>query len=297
MTFDCSLSNNSYARHGISHRVLHQVDEALFPFDPNWKRIGVNVSGGADSALGTSILAELIQQLGTNTEIYFLTNVRVWNNRPWAGPISVQVYEKICSMFPSVRMHRIQNFIPPEIEEGTLRTDDDVNPRGILTEIGTSGDRICTQSFNRFAVHTYQLEAVYNFITNNPHDREFEHRSKPHDRIWDQARLDQTSVCPQYLKAEDDVILVHPWKLITKDFIMGQYYRRDWHDLLNTTRSCEGDKVLFPEGPFEDYTTYRHGVSPLPLCHEVTDDIEQGCYWCAEREWAKVKAWENLSET
>lgn len=295
MTFDCSLSNSSYQMHGVDQRVLHRVDEAFYPYDPEWKRIGVNVSGGADSAIGSSILAELIQKHGNNTELYFLTNVRVWNNRPWAGPISVQVYEKIRSMFPDVRMQRIQNFIPPEIEEGSLMTEDDVNPKGILSEIGISGDRLCTISFNRFAVHTYKLDAVYNFITNNPDNEQFEHRSKPHDRIWDQQRLDQTSVCPQFLKGENHH-LVHPWKLITKDFILGQYYRRGWEDLLNTTRSCEGDKVLFPEGPFEDFTTYQHGVSALPECHQVDEDPQRGCYWCAEREWAKKRAKDLLNE-
>ena len=120
MGFDVTLSNKSYEMHNISSDVLHQVDEALYPYDPNWKRVGVNVSGGADSAVGTAILAELIEKHGNNTEIVFLTNVRVWNNRPWAGPISIEVYEKIRSMFPNVKMQRVQNFIPPELEEGFI---------------------------------------------------------------------------------------------------------------------------------------------------------------------------------
>src|SRR6056300_437007 len=108
MAFDVNLSNKSYEMHNVDKRVLHQVDEALYPYDPTWERVGVNVSGGADSAVGTAILAELIEKHGNNTEIVFLTNVRVWNNRPWAGPISVEVYEKIRSMFPNVKMQRVQ---------------------------------------------------------------------------------------------------------------------------------------------------------------------------------------------
>jgi hypothetical protein len=288
MTFDCSLSNSSYEMHNVPARVLHQVDEALYPYDPNWKRVGVNVSGGADSAVGTSILASLIEELGTETEIYFLTNVRVWNNRPWAGPISVEVYEKIKSMFPGVTMHRIQNFIPPELEEGSI---------GMIEQINNTGDRMCTQSFNSFAVYTYKLDAVYNFITNNPDPETVEHSRGPWDRIWTAEKLAETSVCPQYVTHSKDsrkATLVHPWKLIKKDFILGQYYRRGWEELLNTTRSCEGDKNLFPDGPFEDYTTYEHGTSELHECHEVSDTKEEWCYWCAEREWAKAEAKKKL---
>lgn len=285
MKFDCSLSNQSYAMHNVESRVLHQVDEVLYPYDPEWKRVGVNVSGGADSALGTAILADLIEQHGNRTEIYFLTNVRVWNNRPWAAPISVEVYEKIVSMFPNVKMQRIQNFIPPEIEDGSI---------GIIEQIQTSGDRMCTQSFNRFATHTYKLSAVYNFITNNPSDDDFVHRSKPWDRTWDAEKLADTSVCPQFIT--NTPVLVAPWKLITKDWVMAQYSRRGWEDLLNLTRSCEGDRVLFPDGPFEDYTTYNHGTSPLYECHQVDPDPQRGCYWCAEREWAKKRAQDILNE-
>lgn len=287
MTFDVTLSNQSYAMHNVPSEVLHKVDEALYPYNPKWKRVGVNVSGGADSAVGTAILAELIEKHGNHTAIYFLTNVRVWNNRPWAGPISIEVYNKIRSMFPDVCMERIQNFIPPEIEEGSLRNEDD-NPKGILTEVGMSGDRLCTQSFNRFAVHTYKLDAVYNFITANPTQAEVQHSKGPWDRIWDSEKLAETGVCPQYFS--DTPVIVHPWKLITKDFIMGQYYRRGWEDLLDTTRSCEGDINLFPNGPFQDFTTYEHGTSALYECHQLTHDREYWCYWCAEREWAKARA-------
>ena len=289
MGFDVTLSNKSYEMHNISSDVLHQVDEALYPYDPNWKRVGVNVSGGADSAVGTAILAELIEKHGNNTEIVFLTNVRVWNNRPWAGPISIEVYEKIRSMFPNVKMQRVQNFIPPELEEGSI---------GMIEQINTSGDRMFTQSLNRYATYTYKLEAIYNFITNNPPVDSVKHTKAPFDRIWDEEKLSNTDVCPQYIGGSDgDPSLIHPWKLITKDFIMGQYYRRGWEDLLDTTRSCEGDKLLFPDGPFSTFVSYEHGVSPLPLCHEVTDDINLGCYWCAEREWAKRIAKEKLGET
>jgi len=289
MTFDVSLSNKSYEIYNIDPSVLHQVDEALYPYDTTWKRVGVNVSGGADSAVGTSILCELIEKHGNNTEVVFLTNVRVWNNRPWAAPISIEVYEKIKSMFPNVKMQRVQNYIPPEIEDGVI---------GIIEQINTSGDRICTQSFNRFASYTYNLDAVYTFITNNPIVDSVPHHKGPADRRWDEEKVIEEGVCPQFNPADSDrdPIIVAPWKLISKEFIMGQYYRRGWEELLETTRSCEGDKVLFPDD-FESYLTYQHGVSPLIECHQLTDDINKQCYWCAERQWAKKEAKRILNAT
>jgi len=289
MTFDVSLSNKSYEIYNIDPSVLHQVDEALYPYDTTWKRVGVNVSGGADSAVGTSILCELIEKHGNNTEVVFLTNVRVWNNRPWAAPISIEVYEKIKSMFPNVKMQRVQNYIPPEIEDGVI---------GIIEQINTSGDRICTQSFNRFASYTYNLDAVYTFITNNPIVDSVPHHKGPADRRWNEEKVIEEGVCPQFNPADSDrdPIIVAPWKLISKEFIMGQYYRRGWEELLETTRSCEGDKVLFPDD-FESYLTYQHGVSPLIECHQLTDDINKQCYWCAERQWAKKEAKRILNAT
>jgi len=287
MEFDCSLSNSCYEKFNVDPGILHQVDEALFPYDPSWKRIAVNLSGGADSAVGTCILLELIEKFGNNTEVFVLTNIRVWNNRPWAGPISIEVYNKIREMFPNVNMQRIQNFIPPEIEEGVLRNDQNLN--GVLSEIGLSGDRLCTQSFNKYVTYTYNLEAVYSFITNNPPELEFKHRQSPVDRFWNQERLDNTDKNPQFGEDTLNSKHVHPWKLISKDFIIGQYVRRGWEDLLNTTRSCEGDYNLFPDTDFVDYSKYKHGVTKLVTCTDVTSDPDRGCYWCAEREWAKKK--------
>jgi|DEB0MinimDraft_6_1074348.scaffolds.fasta_scaffold22215_2 hypothetical protein len=282
--FNIDLSNKSYEMHNVSKDVLFDIDGFLYPFDPTWKRVGVNLSGGADSALGTSILCELIEKHNLDTEVFVITNVRVWNNRPWAAPISVEVYDKIRSMFPSVNMQRIQNFIPPEIEDGSI---------GLIEQLNTTGDRIATQSFNRFVTYTHKLEAIYNFITNNPTDDEFRHKSKPWDRTWNEEKLANTSVCPQFVPSR--VPLLHPWKLVTKDFIIGEYIKRGWQDLLDTTRSCEGDKLIFPDSSFEDYETYIHGVSKLPLCSDVVDDPKKGCYWCAEREWAKKVAEEKLN--
>jgi hypothetical protein len=56
-----------------------------------------------------------------------------------------------------------------------------------------------------------------------------------------------------------------------KDWIIKQYFENGIEELLNLTRSCEGE--------FEDvdYTTYTAGQH-VPVCGK--------CFWCKEREWA-----------
>ncbi len=301
MTFNYEISNQAYTHEEFKDDIpdswqQHLDDGFIFPFNPDWKNIGVNLSGGADSAAGTATLCKLIQDTGSNCKITVLTNVRVWHARPWAGPISVEVYDKLREMFPNIIVNRLQNFIPPQIEEGALKMlDPKGNPRGIIKELDISGDRLCVNEFNRYSVSTNQLEAVYNFITLNP--IEVNHRSAPHDRRSDKLELSQWKRLPQVGKSYGDSYLIQPWKLVEKDFIISQYFKNSWEQLLDTTRSCEGDKDLWPDRQFENGDTYVHGVSSLPTCLDVleeSDDKQRVCFWCAEREWAERSAREKM---
>ena len=51
--------NSIYNKFGVPLEWQHEVDGLVIPFNSEWKNIAVNVSGGADSACGTSILASL----------------------------------------------------------------------------------------------------------------------------------------------------------------------------------------------------------------------------------------------
>lgn len=296
MNFDYSASNRAYELFDIDKAWLHDIGNGfLVAFNPRWRNIAVNLSGGADSAAGTATLAKLIKDNGYNCKINVISNVRVWNNRPWAGPISIEVYEKLRSMFPDVIGERLQNFIPPEIEEGALHNND--NPQGILSEIGKSGDRLCIDSFNRFACHTYRLEAIYNFVTLNP-IVDTVHTRRPVDRNWDLNNItEEFEKSPHVLNLYNNSYFITPWRLVQKDFVIAQYFINGWEELLETTRSCEGDRLLFPDSAFEDYTTYVHGQSPLPTCTDVVSaeqTAEDCCFWCVEREWAIKSAKEKL---
>ena len=64
---------------------------------------------------------------------------------------------------------------------------------------------------------------------------------------------------------------MQPFVHTMNDKIIKQYYENDITDLLNITRSCEGE--------FENitYKTYMPGQF-VPTCNN--------CFWCKEREWA-----------
>ena len=63
-----------------------KIDKVYLPLNPKWKRIGISLSGGADSAL----LAYFILS-NTTADIYFTTQVRMWKTRPWQQWIAKDV--------------------------------------------------------------------------------------------------------------------------------------------------------------------------------------------------------------
>lgn len=303
--FNTETVNKLYDHYKVPSEILFDHHGLKIPFNPEWKRIAVNLSGGADSALGTSVLANHIKENGYDTKIYVLTHVRCWDTRPWAGPVSIDVYNKLKEMWGDIIVERIQNYIPPEIEEGAA------GPNLIQTERGEwrSGDRTAVDSFNRYALHQNRIDAAYNFVTLNPlidlHANGYStHAKQPHDRL---ETAEQAIANPEYqwMTERDDIRspninssygsswLVQPWKYMEKDFIMSLYYRNGWLDLLHTTRSCEVNaeeeviRYAADGSEFRDslhgYKDYVHGESPLWECGNC-------CFWCSERTWAKDSA-------
>ena len=211
-----------------------------------WKRIGISLSGGADSAL----LAYLILK-ETDADIYFTTQVRMWKTRPWQRYIAQDVVAWFKEHFPN-RIEHIEGFIPPEMEEP--------NTTYITDEYGATkpGNRIILRAHNEWVIHTHKLDAWYAAVTKNPDD------------VPGGLPERDEGVLPLHMK-HMGIDIVHPFVYTTKDWIVKQYYDNDIQDLLDLTRSCEGEfKDL-------DYTTYTLRQF-VPTCGE--------CFWCKEREWA-----------
>lgn len=220
--------------------------------NPKWKRIGISISGGADSAL----LAYLICS-NTDADIHFTNQIRLWKSRPWQEHVADCVINWFRDHFDN-KFYLHRNLIPPELEWG------DKGPN-IIDEYGKlkSGNQIILRSHNEYIAHKYHLEALYGGINKNPSIKingALEDRNEGH-------------IPPHFVHNGIDVC--HPFVYTTKDWIVKQYYKNGIEDLLELTRSCEGEFKGI------DYRTYKPGQI-VPTCRE--------CFWCKEREWAIEQA-------
>lgn len=225
---------------------MMQIDSVIIPFKQSWKRIGVSLSGGADSAL----LAYLLLH-NSNAQFYFTTQIRMWKTRPWQRYVALDVVNWFREKFPNNIVH-LENFVPPEMEEP--------NTTYITDEYGRSkpGNRIILRAYNEYVAHTYKLDAWYAGVNLNPKEN-FQGALK--DR--------NTATIPVQLE-HMGIPVIHPFVNVQKDWIIRQYLNYGIGDLLEITRSCEGE---FNGLDFTNYKPYQ----PVPVCGE--------CFWCKEREW------------
>lgn len=231
-------------------------DDVDIPISNDWKNIGISLSGGADSAL----LAYLVCS-NTNANIHIVTQIRCWKTRPWQEFVAEQVYLWLVKKFPHLNFKRHTNFIPPDLEWGR-------NGPNIVDEYGKlkSGNQIILRSFNEYIGHKEKFDAWFAAINKNPNidiDGALEDRNEGH--------------IPPIIE-HMGVAVCHPFVYTMKDWIIQQYYDLNITDLLDLTRSCEGDNVDYPEvfGNL-NYTTYTPGQD-VPICGK--------CFWCKERAWA-----------
>jgi hypothetical protein len=224
-------------------------DHVSIPLDNDWKNIGISLSGGADSAM----LAYLICS-NTSATIHISTQIRCWKTRPWQSHISEQVYKWFVNRFQNLTFVRHTNFIPPDLEWGK------VGPN-IIDEYGKlkAGNQIILRSFNEYLIHKESLDAWFAGVNMNP-DVQIEGALEDRDKGHIDPVIEHMGV-----------LIGHPFIHTRKNWIIKQYTTNNILDLLDITRSCEGD--------FEglDYKTYKPG-QPVPICGK--------CFWCQEKDWA-----------
>lgn len=243
------------------------------PFNKKWKRIGINLSGGADSSCLLTLICNIILKNKLKCQIHVISHVRCYNTRPWQGPIALDVYEKfVKDYYPSISFVRHTNFIPPELEWGVLgpiTQDEDGRSR--------SGDQICVGSFNNYIIFKEKIDVVYNATSANPEGSSWiggmSNREKPASE----------GVLKDLVMQKEKYTICHPFRFVDKSYILAQYHLFDKLDLYNMTRSCEGDlsdpkiKEVVPN--LQSYDPSDHTVDILPKCGH--------CWWCKEREWAE----------
>lgn len=238
---------------------LEPFNGLLIPFDKTWKNISIAVSGGADSALLGYLLSKKIQETASDITVHIISNVRCWKTRPWQKFYRLQVTDYLQKSFPDIKYLIHENFVPPELEHSN-------KGKTIVDEYGklVSGDTLELRSFAEYVNFKNKCSAYYNAITRNPPGNfKGELESRNVDPSADTFRL----MVMNHL----GTLACHPFRFIDKNWITKQYFINEIADLLELTRSCEGE--------FENinYTNYEEGQY-VPLCNN--------CFWCQERKWA-----------
>jgi len=258
------LKRESLLRLIISSAGFQQFtqDGLNIPFNPDWEKIAVNVSGGADSCLLTSLLCRHIEANNLKCKIDIITHQRVWTVRPWAGPISLDVYNALKEKWPNIINKRLTNYIPPELEHSTL---------GNIVG-NRSGDQIIVQSFNDFQAAENDYNAIFNATTKNP-SMETPTEDRMRNRDFVAVGLNE------YLFVSKNYWQCMPFIATEKDWVVKQYKDLGLLDLYKKTRSCEGDGRFGGSLIGKDYWWYKYKKVEVETCGK--------CFWCVERKWAE----------
>ena len=237
----------------------YNIDNVKIPFDKNWKKISISLSGGADSALLTHMLCDIIKDTKSETEIHIISHIRMWKTRPWQSYDSLRVYNYFVEKFPTFKFYRHSGFIAPDLEWGNKGPYmyDEYNK-------WVSGDNIQLRAYSEYICFQNNIEAYYNAVTRNPRNTNFEGMSTRN------VEINETNKHLEFM-IHMGKIVSHPFRFIEKNWIVSQYRKRNLMELFDITRSCEGEFLNI------DFTNYKSGME-VPLCNE--------CFWCKERKWA-----------
>lgn len=261
-----------------SDMALHNINGLDIPFSKKWKKIAVNLSGGADSACLTYLLCKIITDNNYDCKIDAITHVRCWSTRPWQQPISVDVFNKLKLMFPNIINQRHENFIAPILEHGASGL---LFPNVDKTTMH-SGDQVSISEFNEYCFYRHNLDAIFNATSANPVGTDFP------KKMLDREKSAKDGVLNDLIIVNYGKFICHPFRFVEKSWIVAQYHLFGITDLLETTRSCEGDiKSQAIKKVIPDIFHYEPGKE-VPTCGT--------CFWCLEREWAFSKLEETLEK-
>ena len=238
----------------------HIIDGIEMPFDSTWRDIAISLSGGADSTLLAYLLCSIVRESEIELfTVHIISHTRMWKTRPWQAWDSQYVYNWLLQEFPHINFKRHTNFIAPDIEHGSIGASipDEYNKF-------VSGDNIQQRSYAEYICFQENISAYYNAVTHNP--RGIDLGGMPERNIEPSEDNHHLTIMKHM-----DKWALHPFRFVEKDWIIKQYNRLGITNLLNKTRSCEGefDKL--------NYQTYTPGQY-VPVCGK--------CFWCKEREWA-----------
>lgn len=259
------------------------VNGLPIPFDKSYKKIVLNLSGGADSSLLLYIMCKIIEHTGADTKIYPATMIRFWQEKPWLEQSARNVYDYCKERFPDIIEEHQWGILPHWAETTKVNVVDDYWVNILFKDVKDMAnlDVLFIKDFDDYIVKKIDADAVYAGATTNPDidiDDEFnlpefrEPAPLSPDELIKVKRLYEdlwTDHKPKYQFKEHWGI--DPFALITKEWVMAQYDNFGIQDLLELTRSCEGDyNGVLKKYINDDYET-------PPECGE--------CFFCKERQW------------
>lgn len=276
--------------------ILKNMAGIDIPFDDSWKAIAVDVSGGADSALLLYLLASHISKNNLDIKIHTISHVRMWRTRPWQGYYKNRILDTFRIMFPTINFQRHENFIPPEIEMGSIGCI--IPVRGEMK----SGDQIESGMYSRYVCKTNKIDASFGSTTANP--RSLHKAGGAPDRDVDYSTMTELPlhrmVDPISMATFTNKVpvLFEPFTFLEKDVLLSKYKELGVVDLFELTRSCEGESTELMDSALEDA---KKGLMEKPLQNYMHDAVNQytygqyvpicgKCYWCKERSWAITKS-------
>lgn len=253
-----------------------EIDGLKIPIKHNSKRIMINLSGGADSAILTHLLCNHIREQKLDIEVHVLQFIRKWITAPWQGQIGLDVYNYLSNKFSDITFKRYEALLPTCIEGTFLINSDDDGNHHFNTNWPTEIDAM--NEIAEYYVTKNDIDTCYNAVTCNPsvplnwrvHTRDLvcKGTKKDAERLiytFDQIGQNKKNTVSRYLCC--------PFSYVDKSWVIKQYKDNNLIDMLNITRSCESvaDKFNFPNwnGVIEDLI-----------------DCNKECFWCLERNWA-----------
>ena len=180
-------------------------------------KIGVSMSGGADSSLLCYLLAKKIKEENLNVVIHPIS--AVFEVRPWSYDHARRAIGKIKTILNDGRMFGQHYKFNVDYNECQLDEEKEKHFGHIFA----------------FLHHNGFIEHFYSGKTKNPTQAVM-------DEFYDQQpQLDRNNPSQQNLYKGDNETI--PWALVDKKFIIGMYAEEGLlNTLLPETRSCEGDE-------------------------------------------------------
>ena len=248
-----------YNRIGFFNRFPHfTVNGFPIYFDITKKRIGINLSSGADSTLLAYLLCEAIKKADCDIKIFPITFARHWEHNKWNEDAKTAVYEDLAERYPQIIQPQLWTMLPTAYEftpvSMLMFNDDYTKPRELI-EMDAKIELFHFMEYNNWAARHYELGVMYNGSNVVP---EVELSSMPVHRKHETLTAgDQLEVVAPIEKFGANFVQANPFGLIEKDWVIAHYDYFGITDLLEKTVSCEAT---------------LHGCG--------------ACFHCDERAWA-----------